>query len=146
MPKSQEHEINDVSFIGVNHPEHGPAQGLVPELEERLRDINAQLDVPITVNINDCLTSCARIQVVDIGFKGQMVDDGPSGSVEAFQVHLGAILGLDSGFARKLRQHKVFSHELGDHIERVVRNFIKQRDHSERFATWALRADEADLR
>jgi sulfite reductase (ferredoxin) len=55
-------------------------------------------------------------------------------------------LGLDSGFGRKLRQHKVTSDELGDYIDRVVRNFIKQRDTGERFATWAVRADEADLR
>ena len=121
------------------------SQVLVPELERRLEDINAQLDVPITVNINGCPNSCARIQVADIGFKGQMVDDG-GGSVEGFQVHLGGSLGLDSGFGRKLRQHKVLSAELGDYIERVVRNFMKQRNEGERFATWALRADEADLR
>ena len=48
----------------------------MPELEKRLEDINAQLDVPVTVNINGCPNSCARIQVADIGFKGQMVDDG----------------------------------------------------------------------
>ena len=52
------------------------AQVLVPELEKRLEDINAQLDVPVTININGCPNSCARIQVADIGFKGQMVDDG----------------------------------------------------------------------
>ena len=121
------------------------AQGLVPELEKRLEDINAQLDVPVTININGCPNSCARIQVADIGFKGQMVDDG-DGPVEGFQVHLGGSLGLDSGFGRKLRQHKVLSGELGDYIERVVRNFVKQRSEGERFATWALRADEADLR
>ncbi len=121
------------------------SQVLVPELEKRLEDINAQLDVPITVNINGCPNSCARIQVADIGFKGQMVDDG-DGPVEGFQVHLGGSLGLDSGFGRKLRQHKVLSSELGDYIERVVRNFVKQRADGERFATWALRADEADLR
>jgi sulfite reductase (ferredoxin) len=45
-----------------------------------------------------------------------------------------------------LRQHKVTSAELGAYIDRIVRNFIKQRDADERFATWALRADEADLR
>ena len=121
------------------------AQVLVPELEKRLEDINAQLDVPITININGCPNSCARIQVADIGFKGQMVDDG-DGPVEGFQVHLGGSLGLDSGFGRKLRQHKVLSTELGDYIDRVVRNFVKQREQGERFATWALRADEADLR
>jgi sulfite reductase (ferredoxin) len=121
------------------------SQVLVPELEKRLEDINAQLDVPITVNINGCPNSCARIQVADIGFKGQMVDDG-DGPVEGFQVHLGGSLGLDSGFGRKLRQHKVLSTELGDYIDRVVRNFVKQREDRERFATWAVRADEADLR
>jgi sulfite reductase (ferredoxin) len=121
------------------------SQVLVPELEKRLEDINAQLDVPITVNINGCPNSCARIQVADIGFKGQMVDDG-DGPVEGFQVHLGGSLGLDSGFGRKLRQHKVLSTELGDYIDRVVRNFVKQREDGERFATWAVRADEADLR
>ena len=121
------------------------AQGLVPDLEKRLEDINARLDVPVTVNLNGCPNSCARIQIADIGFKGQMVDDG-DGPVEGFQVHLGGSLGLDSGFGRKLRQHKVLSDELGDYIERVVRNFVKQRSDGERFATWALRADEADLR
>jgi sulfite reductase (ferredoxin) len=122
------------------------AQSLVPDLEQRLADINAVLDVPITLNVNGCPNSCARIQVADIGFKGQMVDDGDGGSVEGFQVHLGGSLGIDSGFGRKLRQHKVTSDELGDYIDRVVRNFIKQRQNGERFATWALRAEEADLR
>jgi sulfite reductase (ferredoxin) len=122
------------------------AQTLVPELESRLKDINAELDVPITVNINGCPNSCARIQIADIGFKGQMVDDGHGGSVEGFQVHLGGSLGLDSGFGRKLRQHKVTSEELGDYIERVARNFVKYRGAGERFAQWAIRADEDDLR
>ncbi|UGT92928.1 nitrite/sulfite reductase [Mycobacterium ostraviense] len=122
------------------------AQSLAPELERRLEDINSALDVPITVNINGCPNSCARIQVADIGFKGQMVDDGHGGSVEGFQVHLGGSLGLDSGFGRKLRQHKVTSDELGDYIERVVRNFIKHRADGERFAQWAIRAEEDDLR
>ncbi|WP_167100310.1 nitrite/sulfite reductase [Mycobacterium sp. DL592] len=121
------------------------AQSLVPDLEKRLEDINAGLDVPVTININGCPNSCARIQIADIGFKGQMVDEG-NGPEEGFQVHLGGSLGLDSAFGRKLRQHKVLSSELGDYIERVVRNFVKQRHDGERFAQWALRADEADLR
>ncbi|WP_319437383.1 nitrite/sulfite reductase [Mycobacterium sp. RTGN5] len=121
------------------------AQSLVPDLEKRLEDINAELDVPVTVNINGCPNSCARIQVADIGFKGQMIDDG-NGPEEGFQVHLGGSLGLDSGFGRKLRQHKVVSTELGDYIERVVRNFVKQKHEGERFAQWAVRAEEDDLR
>ncbi|MEV0332661.1 nitrite/sulfite reductase [Nocardia sp. NPDC050717] len=122
------------------------SQVLAPELEQRLADINAQLDVPITININGCPNSCGRSQIADIGFKGQLVDDGNGNQVEGFQVHLGGSLGLDSGFGRKLRQHKVTSVELGDYIERVVRNFVKNREDGERFAVWAVRADEADLR
>lgn len=122
------------------------SQVLAPELEQRLADINAELDVPITININGCPNSCGRSQIADIGFKGQLVDDGAGNQVEGFQVHLGGSLGLDSAFGRKLRQHKVTSDELGDYIERVVRNFVKHREGGERFAQWAVRAEEADLR
>jgi sulfite reductase (ferredoxin) len=136
-----------IEFCKLSFAEtRGRAQGLVPELERRLEDINSALDVPITVNINGCPNSCARIQIADIGFKGQMIDDGHGGSVEGFQVHLGGSLGLDSGFGRKLRQHKVTSDELGDYIERVVRNFVKHRNEGERFAQWAIRAEEGELR
>ncbi|GAB38848.1 nitrite/sulfite reductase [Gordonia sputi] len=122
------------------------SQVLVPELEERLADINSELDVPITVNINGCPNSCARSQIADIGFKGQLVEDADGGQTEGFQVHLGGSLGQDAGFGRKLRQHKVTSTELGDYIERVVRNFVDQREEGERFAQWAVRADEEALR
>ncbi|GAA2070848.1 nitrite/sulfite reductase [Williamsia deligens] len=122
------------------------SQALVPELEDRLADIDAQLDVPITVNINGCPNSCARAQIADIGFKGQLIEDDNGDHVEGFQVHLGGSLGQDAGFGRKLRQHKVTTGELGDYIDRVVRNFVKYREDGERFAQWAVRADEEDLR
>jgi sulfite reductase (ferredoxin) len=122
------------------------AQTLVPELEQRLADLNSALDVPISVHLNGCPNSCARVQVADIGFKGQMVDDGHGGAVEGFQVHLGGSIGAGAAFGRKLRQHKVFSTDLGDYIDRVVRNFINQRQDGERFAQWAMRANEEDLR
>lgn len=122
------------------------AQVLVPELEQRLADLNAELDVPVTINLNGCPNSCARIQIADIGFKGQVIEDGDGGTTEGFQVHLGGSLGLDSNFGRKLRQHKVTGAEVGDYIERVVRNFTEHREPGERFAQWALRADEEQLR
>lgn len=122
------------------------SQVLVPELEKRLADVNEQLDVPITVNINGCPNSCARAQVADIGFKGMLVEDADGNTVDGFQVHLGGSLGQDSAFGRKLRQHKVLSGEIGDYMDRVVRNFIKERNDGERFAQWAIRADEEDLR
>ncbi|MBP2366720.1 nitrite/sulfite reductase [Pseudonocardia parietis] len=116
---------------------------LVEELEKRLADVVP--DVPISLHLNGCPNACARTQVADIGLKGQIVTDAHGNQVEGFQVHLGGGLGLDSGFGRKLRGLKVASDELGDYIERIVRNFAAQRDEDERFAQWVLRADEADL-
>jgi sulfite reductase (ferredoxin) len=115
---------------------------LVDELERRLPD----LDDPITINVNGCPNSCARIQVADIGLKGQLVLDADGNQVEGFQVHLGGGLGLDAGFGRKLRGHKVTADELPDYVERIVRAYADGRHSGERFAQWVARADEQGLR
>lgn len=119
----------------------GLAAKTVAALESRLADVDGQLDVPITLNVNGCPNSCARIQVADIGLKGQIVK-----GEEGFQVHLGGGLGLDAGFGRKLRGHKVTADELPDYVERLVRRFLDQRQAGERFAQWVARADDEDLR
>lgn len=121
------------------------AISLLPELEKRLADLNAELDVPVTVHLNGCPNSCARIQTADIGFKGQLIELEDGTKAEGFQVHLGGSLGEDLGVGRKLRGHKVLTTELDDYIERVVRHFIDQREPGERFAQWAARAAEEDL-
>jgi sulfite reductase (ferredoxin) len=119
---------------------------LVAELEQRLADVQSTLEVPVSVHLNGCPNSCARIQVADIGLKGQLVTDAEGNQVEGFQVHLGGGLGLDSGFGRKLRGHKVASAELAGYVERVVRGYVQQRGPGERFAQWVLRVDEGALR
>ncbi len=118
------------------------AHDLVDELERRIPD----LDNPITIHLNGCPNSCARIQVADIGLKGQLVLDAAGNQVEGFQVHLGGGLGLDAGFGRKLRGHKVTADELSAYVERVVKHFLDERDYGERFADWVRRADESVLR
>ncbi|WP_026423057.1 nitrite/sulfite reductase [Actinokineospora inagensis] len=122
------------------------AHDLVAALETRLVDITAGITAPIAVHINGCPNSCARIQTADIGLKGQIVTDDDGNQVEGFQVHLGGGLGLDAGFGRKLRGHKVTAAELSDYVERLVRNFVAQREPDERFAQWVGRAAEDDLR
>jgi sulfite reductase (ferredoxin) len=119
---------------------------LVAELEQRLAAVQSSVDTPVSVHLNGCPNSCARIQVADIGLKGQLVTDAEGNQVEGFQVHLGGGLGLDSGFGRKLRGHKVTSAELAGYVERVVRNYAQQREPGERFAQWVARAEEAALR
>ncbi|MEU2159154.1 nitrite/sulfite reductase [Streptomyces sp. NPDC019396] len=114
---------------------------LIDELERRIPDF----DVPITININGCPNACARIQVADIGLKGQLVLDDDGNQVEGFQVHLGGALGLEAGFGRKVRGLKVTSAELPDYVERVLNRFQEEREDGERFATWAARASEEAL-
>ncbi|MCF3120048.1 nitrite/sulfite reductase [Streptomyces arenae] len=115
---------------------------LIDELERRL----PEFDEPLTININGCPNACARIQVADIGLKGQLVLDDDGNQVEGYQVHLGGALGLDAGFGRKVRGLKVTATELPDYVERVVRRFQEQRADGERFATWVARAAEEDLK
>ncbi|OIJ62630.1 nitrite/sulfite reductase [Streptomyces mangrovisoli] len=114
---------------------------LIDELERRI----PEFDEPITININGCPNACARIQVADIGLKGQLVVNGAGEQVEGFQVHLGGALGLEAGFGRKVRGLKVTSDELPDYIERVLKRFQDERTDGERFATWAARASEEAL-
>jgi sulfite reductase (ferredoxin) len=122
------------------------AAKLVTELDERLADVQAELDQPVSVHVNGCPNSCARIQTADIGLKGQIVTNAAGEQVEGFQVHLGGGLGLDAGFGRKLRGHKVTGDELAEYVERVVRHYVAGRAEGERFAQWVARADEADLK
>jgi sulfite reductase (ferredoxin) len=114
---------------------------LIDELERRLPDF----DEPVSINLNGCPNSCARIQVADIGLKGQLVT-GPDGEqVEGYQVHLGGSLGLEPGFGRKVRGLKVTAAELPDYVERLLTRFRAERAEGERFAQWAARASEEAL-
>ncbi|GAA4559777.1 nitrite/sulfite reductase [Planotetraspora kaengkrachanensis] len=118
------------------------ASDLIDELEKRLPDFSE----PLTINVNGCPNSCARIQVADIGLKGQLVTNDKGEQVEGFQVHLGGSVGLNPNFGRKVRGLKATAEELPDYVERVVRNFEKQKNEGETFSEWVQRADEADLK
>ena len=118
------------------------ASDLIDELEQRV----PELDSPITVNVNGCPNSCARIQTADIGLKGMLVMDEHGEQVEGFQVHLGGALGLEAGFGRKLRAHKVTGEQLPVYVEKLSRRYLAQRDDSESFARWVSRVDEEVLR
>jgi len=121
------------------------AADLISELERRLPGF----DAPVTINVNGCPNSCARIQTADIGLKGSLVT-GPDGQqVEGFQVHLGGSLsggdGSGSGFGRKVRGLKTTAEELPDYVERVLRRFDAAREPGESFAAWTVRASDEEL-
>jgi sulfite reductase (ferredoxin) len=122
------------------------AADAIAELERRLPDFG----VPVTINVNGCPNSCARIQTADIGLKGQLVTDPATGEqVEGFQIHLGGALsggdGTGSGFGRKVRGLKTTTQDLPDYLERVLRRFSAGRGQAESFAQWAARAPEEEL-
>lgn len=119
----------------------GRGSSLIDELERRI----PEFDEPLTININGCPNACARIQVADIGLKGQLVLDDEGNRVEGYQVHLGGALGLEAGFGRKVRGLKVTAAELPDYVERVLKRFQAEREDGERFATWTARASEESL-
>ncbi|MFI6322262.1 nitrite/sulfite reductase [Nonomuraea sp. NPDC050556] len=110
---------------------------LIDKLEARLPDFKD----PLTINVNGCPNSCARIQTADIGLKGQLVD-----GKEGFQIHLGGSLGVNPGFGRKVRGLKTTAEDLPDYVERVVTHFEAQKKDGETFADWVQRADEGDLK
>jgi sulfite reductase (ferredoxin) len=120
----------------------------IAELERRLADVTDRIDTPVTLNVNGCPNSCARIQVADIGLKGMIVTtDGEQGP--GFQVHLGGGLASadrdEAGLGRTVRGLKVTATDLPDLVERLVRRWLDQRGAGETFSTWAHRVDEEEL-
>jgi sulfite reductase (ferredoxin) len=118
---------------------------LIGELEQRLPGFTE----PVTINVNGCPNSCARIQTADIGLKGSLVT-GPDGQqVEGFQVHLGGSLaggdGSESGFGRKVRGLKTTADQLPDYVERVLSRFTASKQPDETFAQWTVRASDEEL-
>jgi sulfite reductase (ferredoxin) len=121
------------------------AMTLIDELEQRLPGF----DAPVTINVNGCPNSCARIQTADIGLKGSLVTDASGKQVEGFQIHLGGTLtggdATGSGFGRKVRGLKATAEELPDYVERVLRRYDAARSDGETFAAWTLRATDEEL-
>ena len=121
------------------------AADLISELERRLPDFTE----PVTINVNGCPNSCARIQTADIGLKGTLVTLPGGQQTEGFQIHLGGSLtggdGTSSGFGRKVRGLKTTAEQLPDYVERVLRRFDATRGSGETFAAWAARASEEDV-
>lgn len=120
----------------------------VGELEKRLASVD--LPAPISLHVNGCPNSCARIQTADIGLKGQLLPDGNGGQTPGFQVHLGGGLAsndrAEPGLGRTIRGLKVTTTDLPDYVERLVRRFLQDRENEETFAEWAHRADEEALK
>ena len=127
------------------------AKVAIDSLEERLGDLSAL--TPISLHVNGCPNSCARIQTADIGLKGQLVMDDDGAQVPGYQVHLGGGLASadreEAGLGRTVRGLKVTADGVPEYVERVTRRYhadrVETSDGPEPFAVWAHRADEEAL-
>ncbi|GAA2946381.1 sulfite reductase SirA [Glutamicibacter bergerei] len=121
----------------------------VKQIESRLADHKGKLPKALSLHVNGCPNSCARIQTADIGLKGQLITNAQGEQVSGFQVHLGGTLaGFENGEAglgRTVRGLKVAADELPEYVERVVKSYSRKSEENESFAAWAHRADEEDL-
>jgi sulfite reductase (ferredoxin) len=121
------------------------ASDVITELERRLPGFTE----PVTINVNGCPNSCARIQTADIGLKGSLVTGSDGTQQGGFQISLGGSLtggdAAGSGFGRKIRGLKTTSEDLPDYLERVLRRFDQSRQAGESFAAWTARASEEDF-
>ncbi|GAB2452749.1 nitrite/sulfite reductase [Xylanimonas ulmi] len=120
----------------------------IATLEERLGDLDRL--TPLSLHVNGCPNSCARIQTADIGLKGQIITDDAGRQAPGFQVHLGGGLAGEGtaggGLGRTVRGLKVAADDVAGYVERVVRRFDADHADGETFAQWAHRADEEALR
>ncbi|GAA1953326.1 sulfite reductase SirA [Brevibacterium antiquum] len=123
------------------------AADAVTALEERLAGID--LPHPISLHLNGCPNSCARIQIADIGLKGQIVTTDEGEQVPGFQVHVGGGLASkdrdEAGLGRTVRGLKVTVDNLSDYVEKLVRRFLDARGETETFSEWAHRVDDEEL-
>ena len=126
------------------------ATAAIAQLEERLADLADRLPERLSLHVNGCPNSCARIQTADIGLKGQLLPDDDGGQTPGFQVHLGGGLAsvdrAEAGLGRSVRGLKVRADGLVDYVGRLVRRYDEQREPGETFARWAHRVDEEALR
>ncbi len=121
----------------------GLAARVIDDLEQRFEGL--PLDTPISLHLNGCPNSCARIQTADIGLKGQLL----GGSEFGFQVHLGGGLASgardEAGLGHTVRGLKVSAEDLPGYVERVVRRFLDQRLDGESFSAWVARSDDKEF-
>lgn len=125
----------------------GATKELIADLDKRFEGEN--IETPISVHINGCPNSCTRIQLADIGLKGQLLKTA-EGEEFAYQVHLGGGLSgqnrPEAELGRTVRGLKVSAADLPDYLERVVRRYLDDHNEGESFAEWSHRASDDELK
>lgn len=121
----------------------------VHAVEERLDAAAQRLPQRLSLHVNGCPNSCARIQTADIGLKGQLLPGEDGEKVPGFQVHLGGTLATDvdgeAGLGRTVRGLKVTAEDLPDYITTLLDRYADTAHDGESFAAWSHRVEEEQL-
>ena len=98
------------------------AHTVIAELERRLPDF----DAPISIHVNGCPNSCARIQVADIGLKGMVMTDD-DGDRRASRCTSAAASAPAPAGPQDPRGLQGPAEDLPDYVERLGRRYLAQR-------------------
>jgi sulfite reductase (ferredoxin) len=116
------------------------ARWLVEELEDRLPGFDQHLKLHVT----GCPNSCGQHWIADIGIDGKkMKVDG--NLVDAYYFCLGGALGLHQATARPVG-YRCLATEVPDAIERLLRQYLSQRQPSENLRQFFARHSDTELR
>jgi len=113
---------------------------LVEELEERLPGFDQHLKLHVT----GCPNSCGQHWIADIGIDGKkMKVDGRI--VDAYYFCVGGALGLHQATARPVG-YRFPATEVPDAIERLLRQYLAEREAGENLRQFFVRHTDTELR
>jgi sulfite reductase (ferredoxin) len=118
----------------------GFTKWLVDELEERLPGFDQQLKL----NVTGCPNSCGQHWVADIGIEGKKIKhDGKL--TDAFYFCLGGAVGEHAAIARPVG-YRCPAPLIPDAIERLLREYLADRQPDENLRVWFSRHSNDELR
>ena len=113
---------------------------LVEELDERLPGFDQDLKLHVT----GCPNSCGQHWIADIGIEGKKIKAGGE-LVDAYYFCVGGALGLHQATARPVG-YRCPATEVPDAIERLLSQYLAEREDGENLRRFFARHSEAELR
>jgi len=113
---------------------------LVEELEERLPGFDQHLKLHVT----GCPNSCGQHWIADVGIEGKKMKV-QNGMVDAYYFCLGGALGLHQSTARPIG-YRCAATEVPNALERLLGEYLKQREPGENLRRFFTRHSDSDLR
>lgn len=118
----------------------GFARWLVDELDERL----PQFDQQLRLHVTGCPNGCGQHWIADIGIEGKKIKHEGKLS-DAYYFCLGGAVGQHAGIARPVG-YRCAAPLVPDAIERLLREYLADRDANENLRAWFGRHSNDELR